>query len=118
MYQEISLDELTEHFDLLDTEQANIVEDVVEFSTNWEKVLSVLHLLPDYERYVIELKYGIYDDIFYEEPAISSMLSIPESEVYLLELKAIEFLRSLLASKTDPAEARAILKFIRGEEKN
>lgn len=81
--------------DLLGT-PPDMVEDEVRRRVTLDKVRRALPLLPDRERTVITLRYGLKDGVMHPQHEIAALLGISRSYVSRVEKHAIELLRELI----------------------
>ena len=81
--------------DLLGT-PPDMVEDEVRRRVTLDKVRRALPLLPERERTVITLRYGLKDGVMHPQHEIAALLGISRSYVSRVEKHAIELLRELI----------------------
>lgn len=81
--------------DLLGT-PPDMVEDEVRRRVTLDKVRRALPLLPERERTVITLRYGLKDGVMHPQHEIARLLGISRSYVSRVEKHAIELLRELI----------------------
>ncbi len=81
--------------DLLGT-PADMVEDEVRRRVTLERVKKALPTLPERERMVLTLRYGLTDGVVHPQHEIAKMLDISRSYVSRVEKHAIELLRDAI----------------------
>lgn len=81
--------------DILGTEQDALEDEVIRRIT-MERVRGVLSSLPERERMVLELRYGLADGKKHPQHEIAQMLGISRSYTSRVEKRAIELLRDAL----------------------
>jgi len=81
--------------DLLGT-PPDLVEDEVRRRVTLERVKKALPRLPERERLVLKLRYGLEDGVVHPQHEIASMLDISRSYVSRVEKHAIELLRDYI----------------------
>ncbi len=82
--------------DLLGT-PPDMVEDEVRRRVTLSRVRASLPLLPERERTVVELRYGLRDGVVHPQHEIAKLLGISRSYVSRVEKHAIELLRDLIS---------------------
>lgn len=85
-------------FDVLENDEKSVL-DRVEQNINEEKLYNKLKYLPQRERKVLELRYGLFDGQQLTQREVASILGISRSYVSRIEKKAVEDLTDLFKDK-------------------
>ncbi len=85
-------------FDVLENDEESVI-DKVEQNVNKEKLYNKLNFLPQREKKVLELRYGLFNGDQLTQREVASILGISRSYVSRIEKKAIEDLTNLFKDK-------------------